>query len=136
MLERYWFSCFEPISKHFGSFRWAQLQPFNVLPNLAITMEGNIVQVKVEIVDANLNYSLLLGQSWTHAMHVVASSLFSVIHFPYQGKIFTVDQLYFFASSSLDGNVLYVYHIGAPYEIVRVGIFKDSALMGIFPLPP
>ena len=30
----------------------------------------------------------------------------------------------------------YVKHIGAPYESVRAGLFKDTALMGIFPLPP
>lgn len=69
-------------------------------------------------------------------MHVMASSLFSMICFPHQGKIVTVDQLSFFASSSLDGNVLYVKHSGAPYESVGASLFKDYALMGIFPLPP
>ena len=60
------------------------------------------MQVKVEIVDTNLNYNLLLSRRWTHAMHAVASSLLHVIHFPHQGKIVIVDQLYFFASSSSD----------------------------------
>jgi hypothetical protein len=118
------------------AFDGCDSRPFGVLPNLAITLEGKTVQVEVEIVDANLNYNLLLGRSWTHAMHVVASSLFRVIHFPHQGKIVTVDQLSFFASSSSDGNVPYVKHTGAPYESVGAGLFKDSALMGIFPLPP
>lgn len=36
-------------------------QPFGVLPNLAITLEGKTIYVEVEIVDANLNYNLLLG---------------------------------------------------------------------------
>ena len=85
------------------------------------------MQVKVEIVNANLNCNLLLGQSLTHAMHAVASSLFHVIHFPHQGKIFTIDQLSFFASSSSDGNVLYIKHSGAPYESVGASLFKDSA---------
>jgi len=65
-------------------------RPFGVFTNLAITLEGKTVQVEVEIVDANLNYNLLLGQSWTRAMHAVASSLFCVIHFPHQGRIVTV----------------------------------------------
>ena len=69
-------------------------------------------------------------------MHVVASSLFRVIHFPYQGKIVTVNQLSFFASSSSDGNVLYIKHTRDPYESVGAGLFKDFALMEIFPLPP
>ena len=69
-------------------------------------------------------------------MHAMASSLFYVIRFPHQGKIVTVDQLSFFASSSSHGNIPYVKHTGAPYESVGIGIFKDSTLMGIFPLPP
>lgn len=60
--------------------------PFGVLPNLAITLEGKKVHVEVEIVDANLNYNILLRWSWTHAMHVVASSLFHVLFFPIKGK--------------------------------------------------
>jgi len=94
------------------------------------------VHVEVEIVDSNLNYNLLLDRSWTHAMRAMASSLFRVIYFPHQGKIVTIDQLSFFASSLLDGNVLYVKHSGAPFESVGAGLFKDSAFMGIFPLPP
>ena len=69
-------------------------------------------------------------------MHVVASFLFRVIHFPHQGKIFTIDQLSLFSSSSTDGNVLYLKHSGAPYESVGASLFKASILMGIFPLPP
>ena len=69
-------------------------------------------------------------------MHVVASSLFCMIQFPHQGKIVIVDQFSFFASSSSDGNVPYVKHTSAPYDSVGAGIFKDSSLMGIFPLPP
>jgi len=59
-----------------------------------------------------------------------------MIHFPHQGKIITIKQLSLFASSSLDGNVPYVKHTSAPYDSVGAGIFKDSSLMGIFPLPP
>jgi len=109
-------------------------RPFGVLSSLAITLEGKTVHVKVDIIDANLNYNLLLGQNWTPAMHVVASSLFHVIHFFHLGKIVTMDQFSFFASSSLDGNVTYVKHTGAPYESVGARYFKDPALMGIFPL--
>jgi len=69
-------------------------------------------------------------------MHAVASSLFHMIHLPHQGNIVIVDQVSFFASSSLDGNVPYVKHTGAPYESVGAGLFKDSTLMGIFQLPP
>lgn len=69
-------------------------------------------------------------------MHVVASSLFHMIHFPQQGNTVTIDQLSFFASSSLDGNVSYAKNTGAPYESVGAGIFKYFSLMGNFLLPP
>jgi len=72
-------------------------------------LEGKTVEVEVEVVDANLTYNILLGRSWTYAMQAVASSLFCVIRFPHQGKIVTVDQLSFFASSS-QGNVPFVEH--------------------------
>jgi len=107
------------------SFDGHYSRPFSVLPNLSITLEGNTVNVKVEIVDVDLNYNLLLGWSWTHVMHCVASSLCHVLLFPHQGKIVTVDQLSFLASSSLDGNVPYVKHTNAPYESVGAGLFKD-----------
>ena len=68
-------------------------------------------------------------------MRAVASSLFRVIRFPHQGKIVTVDQLSFFASSS-EGNVPFVEHISVPYENVGAGLFKEPALMGVFSLPP
>ena len=110
--------------------------PFDVLPNLAINLEGKIVQVKVEIVDTNLNYNRLLSRSWTHAMHVMVSSLFHVIHFPHQGRIVTIDHLSFLASSSSDDKVPYVKHYGAPFQSVGEGILKYFELMGIFPLPP
>ena len=100
------------------AFDGHDLQPFGVLPNLSITLEGKKVQVEVKIVDANLNYNLLLGRSWTHSMHVMASSLFHMIHFPHQWKNVTVDQLSFFVSSSSDGNVSHVKHSSAPYESV------------------
>lgn len=118
------------------AFNGCNSQPFGVLPNLVITVEGKTVQIEVEIIDANLNYNLLFGRSMTHAMHAMASSLFRMIHFPHQGKIVTVDQLSLFASSSLDGNVPNVKHTGSPYESVGASLFKGSALMGIFPLPP
>jgi hypothetical protein len=98
--------------------------------------KGKTVELEVEVVDANLNYNLLLGRSWTHAMFCVVSSLFRVLRFPHEGKIVTVDQLSFFSSGSSNGNVPYVGNTEIPYESVGAGLFKDSALMGTFSLPP
>ena len=68
-------------------------------------------------------------------MQAIASSLFRIIRFPHQGKIVTVDQLAFFASSS-EGNIPFVEHTSKSYESLGAGLFKDPSLMGVFPLPP
>jgi hypothetical protein len=53
------------------------------------------VEVDVELVDAPLNYNLLLGCNWTYAMTVVVPSIFHTLCFPHEGKIVTIDQLSF-----------------------------------------
>lgn len=61
-------------------------RPYDILTNFPITLEGKIVELEVEFVDVNLNYNLLLGSSWTHAMFYVFSSLFQVPRFPHEEK--------------------------------------------------
>ena len=94
-----------------------------------------MVNVEVEVVDAKLNYNLLLSHSWTHAMLCISSALFHHLKFPHEGKISNVDQLSFFTSSSKN-NVPYMDQIPSPPDSVGLGLFKDPALMGIFPLLP
>ena len=91
--------------------------------------------MKLEVVDNKLNYNILLGHSWTHAMLYVPSTVFRFIKFPHEGKIVTVDQLSFFTSSS-ENNVPYVDQISNPPDSVGPDLFKDLVLMGIFPTPP
>ena len=116
-------------------FYGRESKPLGVLTSLPITLQGKTVNVEVEVVDAKLNYNLLLGRSWMHAMLCVLSTLFRLLKFPHEGKIVTIDQLSFFTSSS-ENNVPYVEKIPSPFESVGLGLFKDPALMGIFPLPP
>jgi hypothetical protein len=54
-----------------------------------------MVEVEVEIVDAPMDYNLLLGRNWTYVMVVVVSSVFRTLCFPHQGEIVTIDQLSF-----------------------------------------
>ena len=51
--------------------------------------------IEVEVVDAPLYYNLLLGRNWMYSMQAVASSLFRVVCFPFNGKIVTIDQTSF-----------------------------------------
>jgi hypothetical protein len=54
-----------------------------------------MVEVEVEVVDARLDYNLLLGHNWTYAMVVSVSSFFRTLFFPHEGKIMTIDHLSF-----------------------------------------
>jgi hypothetical protein len=53
------------------------------------------VEVKVEAVDAPLDYNILLGHNWIYAMKTIISSSFHVLCFPHEGKIVTIDQFSF-----------------------------------------
>jgi hypothetical protein len=61
---------------------------------------------------------------------------FRVLHFLHQGKVVTVDQMTFFNYDSLTSNVPFISKTPSSYENVRVGLLKDSTLMGTFPIPP
>jgi hypothetical protein len=96
------------------------------------------ITIDVEVVDAPLNYNLLLGRSWFYAMTVVASSVFQCAQFPHQGKIVTIDQLDFCtpdARTPVTNNILFFGDHPVTYASVGVGLLKYSSLMGTFPTP-
>ena len=47
--------------------------------------------IKVEVVDAPLDYNLLLGRNWIYNMKVVMSSVSWVVCFPLDGNIITIN---------------------------------------------
>ena len=47
------------------------------------------------MIDAPLDYNLLLGRSWTYTMCMIASIVLQVVVFPDEGKLVTIDQLNF-----------------------------------------
>jgi hypothetical protein len=118
------------------AFNGSSFKPYSFLPSLPITLEGKMVQVKVEVFDAYLDYNLLLGCSSIDSMHVVVSTLFHVVHFPHQGKVVTIDQLAFFNFDTCTRNVPFITKTPPGYENVGVGLIKYSSLMGAFPIPP
>ena len=103
------------------AFDGRESKPLGVLTSLPITLKGNIVNVEVEVVDAKLNYNILLGHSWTHAMLCIPSTLFHLIKFPHEGKTITVNQLLFFTSSSKN-NLPYVDQIPNPLDRDRKSV--------------
>ena len=56
-----------------------------------VHLGGKTIAIEVEVVDAPLEYNLLLGSNWMYHMQAVASSLFHVVWFPFNGKIVTID---------------------------------------------
>ena len=86
----------------------------------------------MEVIEAPLDFNILLGRSWIYKMSAVVSSLFRMIKFPFQGKIITVDQLALFNADSRVDNVPFVGKTPTNCENIVVGLFKDS-LLGAFP---
>ena len=58
------------------SFDGISFRPHGILPSLEVQLGGKTAAIEVEVVDAPLNYNLLLGRNWMYNMQVVASSLF------------------------------------------------------------
>jgi hypothetical protein len=112
-------------------------KPHGIFPSLPIELAGKTASVEVEVIDANLDYNILLGRTWFYAMKAVTSSIFQIIHFPHQGKIVTIDQLDYCTPDvrlNPNTNVPFVGELAPEYESIGVGLYPT--LMGTFPLPP
>ena len=95
------------------------------------------MNIEVEVVDASLDYNLLLGRNWIYEMDAIASSLFRIVCFPHEGRIVTVDQLdcpQIDPNASSDSSVPKLDNTKVPVENLGVGMY--SSLMGTFDLPP
>ena len=66
-------------------------QPIGLFHNFPIILVGKTVCVDVEVIDAPLDYNILLGHSYTYAMSVVPSAVYRKMFFPHNGKIVTID---------------------------------------------
>ena len=111
-------------------------RPHEIIPTFAICVGGKVVNIEVEIVDANLDYNLPLGRDWIYDMDAIVSSLFCILCFPYEGRIVRVYQLDYspgdFHATS-DSIVPLVDNPCQPIENLGVGMY--SSLMGVFDLP-
>ena len=59
-----------------------------MLPALSVELGGKTVPIQVEVVDAPLDYNMLLGINWFYAMMVVSSIVFWTLQFPHLENIF------------------------------------------------
>ena len=77
------------------AFDGRYFRPHGILRSLKVCLGGKTVAIEVEVVDAPLDYNLLLGRNWMYSMQAIASSLFRVVCFPHNGNIVTIDQMEF-----------------------------------------
>ena len=54
-------------------------QPHSLISALTVELQGKTISIQVEVVDALLDYNLLLGRNWFYAMTVVASTVFRTV---------------------------------------------------------
>ena len=66
-----------------------------ILTTFPVEIGSKTVTIDVEVIDAPLDYNLLLGHTWFYTMKVVSSTIFRLLSFPHQGKIITINQLDF-----------------------------------------
>jgi hypothetical protein len=107
--------------------------PHGILPAFPVQLGGKTTEVDVEVVDATLDYNLLLGRKWTYAMIAIISSVFHTLCFPHDGKIMNIDKC-FFAYASPNA------YVGPSIPVINnyhptnenVGVIMYSSLMGTF----
>jgi hypothetical protein len=118
------------------TFGGRSFRPHGIIPYFPMQLEGKIVYVEVEVVDAPLDYNLLLGRSWTYAMQAVVATVFRVFLFPHEGQIVTINQLSFSRPDpSLGASTVPIIDNTQP-GMVNVWVRLCPSLMGTFDYPP
>lgn len=137
LLEIFDFSNNQSISHDFEILWWKIFSFVWTFKWFSNQIRGKTVEIDVEVVDAQLDYNLLIGRRWNYAMVVVVSSYFRTIIFLHKERIVKVDQLSYYTSDPYSiGNVPFVAKSTTPYEEAGVFHLKYSSLMGTFTFPP
>jgi len=71
-------------------------QPLSMYHNYLLTLTGKTIHVNIEVIDAPLDYNILLGCTYTYDMLAIASAIFRKMCFPHEWKIVTTDQLNYY----------------------------------------
>ena len=66
-------------------------QPLSLYRNCRIIVVGKMFLIDIEVIDAPLDYNILLGHSYTYLMSAVRSAIFHKMWFPQNGNIVTID---------------------------------------------
>jgi hypothetical protein len=116
-----------------AAFDGHSFRPHDILPTFLVHLGGKKVEVDVEVVDAPLDYNLLLGHNWTYTMKKIVLSIFHTLCFPHEGKIMTIDHLSFVhASPNASVGPLVPVIDNSQQKTRDVGVRMYSSLMGSF----
>jgi hypothetical protein len=119
------------------SFDTHSFKPHGIIPSFPMQLGGKTVCVKFEVVDAPLDYNLLLGRSWTYAMHLVVATIFWVLLFPHEGRIVAIDQLSFSQPDPSSGASTVLMIDNPQRDFINVGVGLCPPLVVTFDyLPP
>jgi hypothetical protein len=118
------------------AFDGRSFRPHGIIPSFPVQLGGKILFVEVEVVDAPIDYNLLLGRSWTYAMQAVVATVFQVLLFPHEGRIVTIDQLSFSRPDPALGASTVPMVDNPQAGVVNIGVGLFPYLMGTFDYPP
>jgi hypothetical protein len=118
------------------AFDGRSFRPHGIIPSFPVQLGGKTVCVEVEVVDAPIDYNLLLGRSWTYAMQAVVATIFRVLLFPHEGRIVTIDQLSFSRPDPALGASTVPLVDNPQAGVVNIGVGLCLSLMGTFDFPP
>jgi hypothetical protein len=118
------------------AFNGRSFRPHGIIPSFPMQLGGKTVCIEVEVVDAPIDYNLLLGRSWTYAMQAVVATIFRVLLFPHEGKIVTIDQLSFSLPDPALGASTVPMVDNPQAGVVNIGVGLCPSLMGTFDYPP
>jgi len=111
-------------------------RPHGIIPSFTLQLGGKTVCIEVEVVDASLDYNILLGRSWTYAMQAMFPIVFRVLLFPHEGQIMTIDKLSFSHLDPSSGATTVPMIDNAQPKIVNIGVGLCPPLMVTFDYPP
>jgi len=140
ILQKLGFPELKPYEIMLGAYDGHRSTPVNLYPNIPVKLAGKTVLMDTEVLDTQLDYNILLSQSYMYEMLVVASSVFRIMMFAHEVKVITIDPLTYYekiTSPTLDGVLpLVSQEVVTTYTKLSLGQFKPSSLLGKFPGDP
>jgi hypothetical protein len=111
------------------SFDGHVFQPHGIITTLPIELGCKTISVSMEVINAPLEYNMLLEHTWFYKITAIVSSVFRSLHFPHQGKIIAIDQISFltpYLGSNVGSNLPFV--IDTMQSALNVGVKNTNIL--------